>query len=389
MEQGNEKQKQRAKWLIGVVTICILVFLGVQNLNVVIAGATWFANLIMPLLLGFAFALILNVPMCFFESHLWPKTNKPVLQKVRRPLSFVISFILIVGILTGVVLLVIPELIHAVQLIVQGTADLFNQLSKLEKSEILKLPFGNMVLGVDWNQIGNNLQTWLQNQSGNIMNTAVGTIGSVVGGVMNIFIAFVLSIYILFSKDKLKKQACRLIRAWLSPKLGEWLIHAADIAGKNFRNFVSGQTLEALIISTLCMIGMLILRLPYVPMVGALIGVTALIPVVGGFIGAVIGAFMILTVDPIKAIIFLVFIIILQQLEGNLIYPKVMGKRIKLPAIWILVAVTVGGGLGGPIGMLLGVPVASASYVLIREATEQREKKRQETLENPFDVTVK
>ena len=146
-----------------------------------------------------------------------------------------------------------------------------------------------------------------------------------------------------------------------------------DEMHSNFRNFVSGQALEAVILSTLCMIGMLILQLPYIPMVGALVGVTALIPVVGGFIGAVIGTFMILTVDPVKAVIFLAFLIILQQLEGNLIYPRVMGSRVKLPAMWILAAVTVGGGLAGPVGMLLGVPIASTAYVLLREATEQRE----------------
>jgi len=373
MDFGEGKQKQKAKWIIAVVAVCILIFLGVQNFNVVTDVVSWFVGLIMPLLLGFAFALIINVPMAFLESHIWRKTKRPFLQKLRRPVAYVTSLILILGIVTGVIWLVIPELIDAVKLIIEGVLKFINRLDAIDASELAKIPFGDLLLNADWEQIGNTLQDWLKNEGGNIMNTAVGTISSVIGGVLNTFIAFVFSAYILFSKDKLKRQVCRLIRAWIKEKAGEWIIHAASVAAKNFRNFVSGQALEAVILSTLCMIGMLILQLPYIPMVGALVGVTALIPVVGGFIGAVIGTFMILTVDPVKAVIFFAFLIILQQLEGNLIYPRVMGSRVKLPAMWILAAVTVGGGLAGPVGMLLGVPIASTAYVLLREATEQRE----------------
>lgn len=183
------------------------------------------------------------------------------------------------------------------------------------------------------------------------------------------------AIYILFSKEKLKSQSKRLIRAWLPESFGKWLIHASSVASVNFRNFISGQTLEAIILGVLCMVGMMILRIPYAPMVGALVGVTALIPVVGGFIGAIVGAFMIVTVSPIKALIFIVFLLILQQLEGDLFYPKVMGSRVNLPAIWIMAAVTIGGELAGPVGMLLSVPMASTAYVLIKEATLNRERR--------------
>ena len=329
----------------------------------------------MPLLLGFAFALILNVPMRFFESHLWSKTKKPLLCKLRRPLSFLISLVLIIGILTGVIRLVIPELIEAIKVIVQSIINFVNKLSSMDETELAELPFGSVLLNTDWDKLLDTLQVWLKNQSGNIMNTAVGTISSLVGGIFDFFISFVFAIYILFSKDKLKAQAQRLIRVWLPKKFGEWSIHAASVASVNFRNFVSGQSLEAVILGVLCMIGMFIFRFPYAPMVGALVGVTALIPVVGGFIGAGVGAFMILTVDPLKAVLFLVFIIVLQQLEGNLIYPKVMGSRVNLPGMWILAAVTVGGGIAGPVGMLLSVPIASTVYILLKEATDKKEKK--------------
>ncbi len=373
MEQ--EKFKRRAKQIILIAVVCILVFLGVQNLNVVISAATWLISLIFPLLLGLVFAALLNVPMTFFESHFWPKTGRRFLQMIRRPISFLLSLVLILGILAGVIILVIPELVEAVKLIVETAAGYVNKLAAMDSQQFAKLPFGEWLLGLDWNGVVVDLQNWLKEQSGNIMNIAFGTITSLVTGVFQLFIAMVFSGYILFNKEKLKSQLSRLIRAWLPIAKGEWLIHVAAVACNNFRNFVVGQSLEAVILSCLCMAGMLALQIPYVPMVGALVGVTALIPIVGGVIGTVIGTFVILAVDPIKAVIFLAFLIILQQLEGNLIYPRVMGSRVKLPAMWILAAVTLGGGLAGPVGMILGVPIASTAYQLLREATQKREAK--------------
>lgn len=374
MDLTPEKRKKLARWLIGIATACILIFLGVQNINVVADAVSWVAGLIMPLILGFAFALILNVPMRFFESHIWSKTKKKGLQKLRRPVSFIISLVLIIGILVGVVWLVIPELVSAIKVIVQGVIDLVNKLSAMSEAELAELPLGSVLINTDWDKLLDTLQTWLKNQSGTIVNTAVGTIGSLVGGIFDFFISFVFAIYILFSKDKLKAQAKRMIRVWLPKNFGEWSIHAASVTSQNFRNFISGQSLEAVILGVLCMVGMWIFGFPYAPMIGALVGVTALIPVVGGFIGAGVGAFMILTVDPLKAVFFLIFIVVLQQLEGNLIYPRVMGSRVNLPGMWILAAVTVGGGIAGPVGMLLSVPIASTVYVLVREATDKREK---------------
>lgn len=373
-----EKKKKLSKWIIGIVAACIVIFLGLQNIDVVAGTVSWVAGLIMPLILGFAFALILNVPMRFFESHIWSKTKKNGLQKLRRPLSFLISLVLIIGILVGVVWLVIPELVDAIKVITQGAIDLVNKFSAMSEAELAELPFGNALMNTDWDKMLDTLQNWLKNQSGTIVNTAVGTIGSLVGGIFDFFISFVFAIYILFSKDKLKAQAKRMIRVWLPKSFGEWSIHAASVTSQNFRNFISGQSLEAVILGVLCMIGMWIFGFPYAPMIGALVGVTALIPVVGGFIGAGVGAFMILTVDPIKAVFFLLFIVVLQQLEGNLIYPRVMGSRVNLPGMWILAAVTVGGGIAGPVGMLLSVPIASTVYVLVREATDKREKEMKE-----------
>lgn len=205
------------------------------------------------------------------------------------------------------------------------------------------------------------------------MNQAVGAAGIFAGSMVTFFIGLVFAIYILSGKEKLKRQTCRLLNAWIPKKVGEALTHVAAVSSKTFRLFISGQAMEAMILGTLCMIGMIILRIPYAPMIGALVGVTALIPVVGAFLGTIVGAIMILTVNPFKAFVFVIFLLILQQVEGNFIYPRVVGSKINLPAIWVLAAVTIGGSLGGPIGMLLGVPAVSAVYALVKEATEKRE----------------
>ena len=374
MNLSPERRKIVSKWIIGIVAACILIFLGVQNIDIVASAVSWAMNLVMPLILGLVLALILNVPMRALEAHLFKKAKKPFLKKLRRPIALIISFILILGIIAGIVSLLIPELVKAFKVIIDGAVNFAGTISAMSPEELSARPLGSLLLNIEWDKMLTTMQNWFKNQSGNIMNTAVGTIGSVVGGVFDFFIAIVFAVYILFGKEKLKRQIVRLIRVWIPEKVGSWTLHACSVISENFRNFILGQSLDAVILGSLCMIGMLIIGIPYAPMVGALVGVTALIPVVGAFIGAIVGAFMILTVDPIKAVVFVIFLVILQQLEGNIVYPKIMGSRVNLPGMWVLAAVTIGGGIAGPVGMLLSVPVASTAYVLFREATTEREK---------------
>ncbi len=375
--KARRRQRWKQAWfIIAVVAICSLIFLGVQNIGTVMRAAGYVLSLFAPLVAGLAIALILNVPMRAIEKWCWPKAQKPLLQKCRRPVAFLAALILILGILAGIVWLIIPELIHAMQVVVGIVIDIIREFSTMDRNAISKLPFGEYLLKINWSEILNSLQSWLKNESGNIAYLLLDLVTGLVSGVVDGFIAVVFGIYILFSKEKLKEGTARLLRAWFPPKLSEWTIHAATVAGVNLRNFVSGQTIEAVILGLLCMLGMFAMRLPYAPMIGALVGVTALIPVVGAFVGALVGAFIILTVSPVKALIFLGFIIVLQQLEENLIYPRVMGSRVNLPAIWILAAVTVGGSAAGPIGMLIAVPLASTLFTLIKEATETREQKK-------------
>ncbi len=377
MPEDMSRQRQAAKWVIGTAAACILIYLGVRHIQNVANAVVWLVDLLRPLWIGAILALVLNVPMSFIERRLFRKAKDAGRQRTRRPLAIVLSLVLVLGVFVGIAFLVVPELVEAVRLIAQIAVSAMDSLAELEEDvDLSRLPFGEYLarIDIDWEALKLQLEGWFASRGGAVVNQAVSAMSSVVGGLVNFFIGLVFAIYALANKELLKRQACRLIRAWLPKKFGGVLIHVCSVCSATFRDFIAGQATEAVILGTLCIIGMAILRIPYAPMVGALIGVTALIPVVGAFVGTIVGAVMILTVNPFKAFVFVIFLLILQQVEGNLIYPRVVGARIRLPAMWVLAAVTVGGNLGGPLGMLLGVPAASAAYSLLREATEIREK---------------
>lgn len=373
MFDTSEKCQRTSKWIIGIFTCCILIYLGFRHISSIVDAISQLLDLAEPILLGAILALIFNVPMGFFERNIRKKTK---LQKGARPLAIVLALLLISGIFIGVSLLVIPELVKAVKLIVQITGSGLEELAQIEtNSALMKNSIGQHIakLNIDWLGLKTQLEEWFRSQSGAIVNQVVGAAGSIVSSLVPFFIGFIFAIYILAGKERLKRQVYRLIHVWLPEKLGNAIFHVASVCSKTFHLFIAGQATEAIILGTLCMVGMIILKLPYAPMVGALVGVTALIPVVGAFVGTIVGAIMILTVNPFKAVVFVIFLLILQQVEGNLIYPRVVGSKINLPSIWVLASVTIGGNLGGPLGMLLGVPAASAAYALLKEATEMRE----------------
>ena len=377
MVEDTEKRRQIAKWIIGVITACILIFLGIRHIGHVAGAVTWLTDLTKPLLIGVILALFLNVPLGFIERHLFKKYPTPRKLKLKRPLAILLSLALVLSIFIGVAFLVIPELVDAVTIVVTSVMEGMDQLAAFENAaDYSKHPFGEQLtqIDIDFLQIKNSLSEWMRQLGTTIVDTAASALGGVASVVFDFVIGLVFSIYILANKETLKRQLCRLCRVWLPQKFGDWIIHVASVCGTNFKLFVAGQTTEAIILGTLCAIGMLILRIPYAPMIGALVGVTALIPYVGAGIATLVGAFMILTVDPFKSLVFVIFLLTLQQVEGNAIYPKVVGAKINLPAMWVLAAITIGGKLAGPIGMLLGVPVAASAYALLKEATDKREK---------------
>ncbi len=375
------KWKQLAKWIIGIVASCILIFLGVRYIFDIAGAVLWFMDLMRPFLIGLILALVLNVPLDFFEKRVLAKHPAPGKEKLRRSLAILLSVVLVLGIFIGVAVLVIPELVNAIVMFATAIIDFLDQMATLESSmDFSRLPFGEYLAQIDinWTELRDNLEIWLSQLGSSIVNQAGNAVGSVASSLVDLGIGFVFSIYILANKEKLIRQISRLIRVWIPRRIGSWITHVVSVCGNTFQLFIAGQTTEAVILGTLCTIGMLILQIPYAPMIGALVGVTALIPYVGAFIAGLVGALLIFTVKPFKAVIFVIFLVVLQQVEGNMIYPKVVGAKVNLPAMWVLAAITIGGSLAGPLGMLLGVPTMSAFYSLLREATEKRERRMRE-----------
>ena len=367
-------RKKLAQWLVGVVSICILVYLAIRYVSVIAMAVSWLFDLFLPLIMGALIAVALNVPMGIIEGRLFQKKSTPFRDKARRPLAIVVSLLLVIGSVVLVVALIVPEMVRVVGVVVSSFSQYVDQLTAIDdKVNWAIVPFGEELsrIDLDWESLVGELEAW----AAQLGSAASAAVGGAIDVIADLALAAVFAIYALFSKERICAQFTRLVRAWLPERVGGEVIRVVGVCYGTFSLFIVGQVIEALILGGLCTLGMLILRLPYAAMIGALVCVTAMIPYIGGLIGGAVGAFMIFSVDPFKALVFLVFLVVLQQIEGNLIYPKVVGGRINLPSVWVFAAVVLGGKLAGPVGMLMSVPVAAAAYTLVREATEGREKR--------------
>ncbi len=321
-----------------------------------------------PLLLGCAMAYIVNILMSFYERHWFHGSKYPLVHRTRRVVCMVLAFATVVAAVVLIVGLIVPQLMSCVQILLSEVpAAMTKAVQLIESWGILPQQLLEPLVNVNWqSKLGDILKT-LTTGMGSVMGALISTVSGLVSGLVTGLLATIFAIYLLLGREQLQGQVGRLLERYM-PALWRgrfnYLVHTVDDC---FHRYIVGQCLEAVIIGVLCALGMLLLKLPYATMIGALVGFTALIPVAGAYIGAGVGAFMILTVDPWQAVVFLVYLVILQQLEGNLIYPKVVGSSLGLPGIWVLAAVTVGGGMMGVAGMLLGVPLAAAAYRILRD----------------------
>lgn len=367
------------KLVLSIFTACVFIYLSFRYVHILAASIRWLLKLLMPILLGILFSLILNIPLHFFEDRFLKKSFPKLSHSRRRSISIFLSLFFIFGILFLILFLVLPELSDAIIHLINIGSNSVTILSSLEKSiNLSKLPFGEYLsdFNIDWNSIGIWLEDLLPTFGKKITNNLENLVLSSFDTLIDIFFGLIFSIYILSHKELFKVQVRDFLGAWLPSKWTSILYYITCVSLNSFRNFIVGQTIEAFILGSLCATGMFLLNLPFAPTIGALVGVTALIPYVGAYLGAFIGAILILTVDTLKVLFFLLFLITLQQVEGNIIYPRVVGNRIKLPSLWVLFALTLGGRLFGPVGMFLGVPAFSAIYRLLKEATEKQKKKR-------------
>lgn len=351
---------------IFLLYLCIYYWPSVSNLFVVLLSAA------APLLIGCAIAYVVNILMSFYERHYFPKSEKKGVRKSCRPVCMLAAFITVIAIIVLVIILIVPQLVSCVQLLVAKVTDSIPAVvAYLDELDIFSEDLIASLNSIDWNARIQQLISVLGSGIGSAVNVVISAVSSVISGVVTAFLAIIFSIYLLLGRNKLSNQCSRLMNRYMRKSWYDKTMHVLSVLNDSFHRYIVGQCTEAVILGALCTLGMWILRLPYAAMIGALIAFTALIPVAGAYIGGGIGAFMILTESPIKAVIFLVFLIILQQVEGNLIYPRVVGSSLGLPALWVLAAVTIGGGLMGIAGMLLGVPIASAVYRLIREGVNK------------------
>lgn len=352
-------------------------FLAIHYWDPLCLALSLMAGAAFPLLLGGVIAYAVNILMSFYEQHLFPG-NAGAAVRLRRPVCLLLAFASLAALVALIIRMILPELVQCVGLLFQKAAPLAEELGvllnkNLDLSQLLNSYGAALTDGtVDWKEALSTALKWLGQGLGGVMGSVLSLFSSLFSAAFTAIVSLIFSIYLLTGKERLSRQASLLLRTYLKPRWYEQLMYFLQTLDNCFRRFLVGQCTEAVILGLLCMGGMLLFRFPYATMVGALIGFTALIPVAGAYIGAGVGAFMIFTVSPVQALLFLVFIVVLQQLEGNLIYPKVVGSSIGLPGIWVLAAVTVGGGILGIFGMLLAVPLAAACYQMVREDVKRR-----------------
>ena len=318
----------------------------------------------LPLLLGLCFAYLINILMSFYERHFFPASQRRAILKMRPGLCLTLAILTLLGICAFIVGMVVPQLAACFRLLIAEIPAGVEQLLGWLASHDVLTP--ERMAEIKASLAGLNWQAWLESIAPTVMTGFLGAIGSVVSGTTTVFIALIFAIFTLLGKRRLFAQCARLMERYLSERRRGQVRYVSGILNECFHRFIVGQCTEAVLLGALCALGMLLFGMPHALMIGALTAFTALVPIVGAFIGGAIGAFLLLMESPAQALLFLVFIVVLQQLEGNLIYPHVVGSSLQLPSMWVLAAVTVGGGVLGILGTFLGVPLAASGYRLLK-----------------------
>lgn len=362
-----------------VIKICLCVFvlyLCIYYLDFVQGFLATLLSASMPLIIGCAIAYPVNILMSFYERHFFPNTKNRFLIKIRRAVCMIGAFLSLIGIVVLIIRLIVPQIISCIKMIVYALPGAINAVISYVNSLNI-LPDNIMEIipsDFDWQSRLGDIMKVFTSGVGNLMNIMINAVTSIFSGIVAGLLSIMFAVYILYSKDKLKTQILKTAKHYLPKRLHKKTKHFFNILNECFHNYIVGQCTEAVILGILCTLGMMLLRLPYATMIGAVVAFTALIPIAGAYIGAFIGAFMIVMVSPVKALIFLVFIVVLQQIEGNIIYPKVVGSSIGLPGIWVLAAVTIGSGIMGITGLIISVPLAACVYRLIKEDVNKADK---------------
>ena len=373
--------KMSIKKIRELIVFTALLVVALWKFDVVLGVLKTIWDIIFPFVLGGAIAFLTNVPMSFLEKKIFEKVKKKnkIVRKLKRPISLILTIVLVVGVIALVMFGVIPQLTRTMGNLVTSINDFIPQMQSWigeffhNNQEIM-----NLVDQIEFDP--DQAIKWgislLGNGAGNMMNTTMSAVGSIVSGVATFFIAFSFACYILFQKEKLHIQIRKVFFAFLPRQKADAFLKVCSLTYRTFANFLAGQCLEAVILGSMFVVTLSILRMPYALLIGVLIAFTALIPIFGAFIGCAVGSFLIFMVSPQQAILFVIVFLVLQQIEGNLIYPHVVGESVGLPSIWVLAAVTIGGNLMGIVGMLVFIPLLSVLYTIFREFVYMRLKKQ-------------
>ena len=373
--------KMSIKKIRELIVFTALLVVALWKFDVVLGVLKTIWDIIFPFVLGGAIAFLTNVPMSFLEKKIFENVKKKnkIVRKLKRPISLILTIVLVVGVIALVMFGVIPQLTRTMGTLVTSINDFIPQMQSWigeffhNNQEIM-----NLVDQIEFDP--DQAIKWgislLGNGAGNMMNTTMSAVGSIVSGVATFFIAFSFACYILFQKEKLHIQIRKVFFAFLPRQKADTFLKVCSLTYRTFVNFLAGQCLEAVILGSMFVVTLSILRMPYALLIGILIAFTALIPIFGAFIGCAVGSFLIFMVNPQQAILFVIVFLVLQQIEGNLIYPHVVGESVGLPSIWVLAAVTIGGNLMGIVGMLVFIPLLSVLYTIFREFVYLRLKKQ-------------
>lgn len=370
-------EKKEIKQYLIIALLAVIVCVTVQNFGLVTAFLNLAVNALKPMVLGTVIAYIFNIIMGSFEKRYFPKSDKKFVRVSRRPVCLALSFLITIAILALLLYIVLPEIANAFSVLYKKIPPEFARLQKFAVDTLREFPEIQekiKSINFNWESILSKASSFLTTGVVGIVSSAVDFISALTSSVTNICLGVVFAIYVLIRKDKLIADSKRISKVYMKKEKVKKLSHIYHVTNDTFRSFIIGQSMDALILGSLCFIGMKILHLPYAAMSAALVGVTAFIPIVGAFIGAGVSAFIILTENPVQALIFLIMLVAIQQIEGNIVYPKVVGSSVGLPGIWVLVAVTAGGGLFGILGMIIGVPLTAAVYKLFFENLENKER---------------
>ena len=361
------------------VALCIILYWLLNERESVTVVCNAALNVLSPFITGGCIAFIANVPMRFFEN----KLRKIKAPGLKRTIALILTFIAVALVLGVVFLLLIPQLVETIETFIPAVYDFMQEVGVYVNEALSENPdamgllegSGNGAM-LDITALVQKVVGWLGDRVSTILQGAVSTLSRVAGFAMDLFVAIVFAVYCLFQKETLARQGRKILYAFLKEKNADRIIHILRLSNSTFSNFLSGQCIEVCILGVMIAISMAILKMPYIPLVSVLVAVTAFIPIVGAWVGCVVGVFFMLVNDPMQAVWFFVMFLVVQQIEGNLIYPKVVGTSIGLSGMWVIVAISVGGDLFGIVGMLLMIPLASVIQAVLREDVAERVEKR-------------